>query len=421
VDLGDRAYRQLVGGGTTADRQGDQRTALAFFRRALAIADAVGLQAAVRLETRAHVANARMALEASQEVLDQIAALVAELRTVPPTTVLVELLRWLSFDLSDKDLAAATALDREAIAAARATGDPETIASALLHSHWVWWVNGDLEASRRALAEAQEHSDRTGVRQHLSMLLGWLGANAAMRGSFAEATRYAALANERAIASGSSLQRANALRGAVWAAIWTGDLGAGATIGQEAVDVAIDAGARSEVGVNYWFQGDVFEAAGQLERARAAYEQAVEHLSGAPSRGLRAEARTRLAKVLIHLGEIDEARLHAETARTEVAANDAFTVATAAAALAAVRAAAGTPGEADRLYREALATIGRTGYLLLRMEIQRDYATFLIEAGRAVEAQALLEQVRAFYDTPATPFERQRTEALLRRCASVPR
>src|SRR5579859_853399 len=78
----------------------------------------------------------------------------------------------------------------------------------------------------RAFAEAQEHRDRTGVRQHLSMLLGWLGANAAMRGSFVEATRYAALANERAIASGSSLQRAIALRGAVWAAMWTGDLGA---------------------------------------------------------------------------------------------------------------------------------------------------------------------------------------------------
>jgi hypothetical protein len=142
-----------------------------------------------------------MDLEESQEVLDEITALVAQLRTIPPTTVLVDLLRVLSFDLSDKDLAGATALDREAIAAARATGDPETIASAIIRSAWAPWVNGDLDAQRRALDEAQEQVDRTGAQQHLTELFGWLGANAGMSGHFVEAARYSAQASERAPAA----------------------------------------------------------------------------------------------------------------------------------------------------------------------------------------------------------------------------
>ena len=152
-----------------------------------------------------------------------------------------------------------------------------------------------------------------------------------------------------------------------------------------------------------------------------AYERSVEHLSGAPSQGLRAEARTRLTKALVGLGRVAEARLQAETARAEVAPHDVLTLATAAAALAAVMDAERRADEADQLYREALGTIGPTGYALIRMGIQRDYASFLIDSGRGAEAKPLLEEVRAFYDTPATPFERQRTEALLQRCAAVSR
>ena len=420
-ELGQRAYRHLLGAGKNAERRGDSRAALAFFRRALTIADSIDLPSAERLETRARVANARMELEASQDVLDEISGLVTELRAIPPTTVLVELLRVLSFDVSDRDLATATALDREAIAIARSIGDPETIASALVHAHWAWWVNGDLEAGRRALAEAQEHVERTGAQQHLTTLLGWLGANAGMSGRFVEGAREATRANERAGAGGSSPQRALALRGAVWVALWTGDLDRAAALGQEAVDVAVDAGARVVIGVNYWFLGDALEAAARHDDARIAYERSVEQLAGSPSRGLRAEARTRLARSLVALGRIEEASGHAETARAEVAAGDVFTVATAAAALALVRAAEGRTGEADQLYREALDTISPTGYRMLRMEIQRDYAGFLIDTGRAAQARPLLEEVRAFYDTPATPFELRRTDLLLRRCASVPR
>jgi class 3 adenylate cyclase/tetratricopeptide (TPR) repeat protein len=418
--LGGRAYTQLMEVGTKAKRRGDLRAALAFFRRALAVAEAIDLPAAERLATRALVAGARMAVEASQEVLDEIATLVTELRTVPPMTVLVDLLQVLSFDRSDKDLAAATALDREAVTAARAIGDADTIAHALERSHWAWWVNGNIDAQRRALLEALQHIESTGAERHLSSVLGWLGASAGVRGTFVDAVEYAVRAKERAAASGSSLQRAITLRGVMSAALWRGELRVAVDSARQGVDAAIDAGARAAIGVNYWFLGTALDAAGELGQAREAHERAIEHLSGPPSQGLRAEARTRLVKTLVSLGELHEARRQAELARAEVAANDVYTVATAAAALGAVCAAEGTPEQAEGLFREALERIAPTGYAYLHMEIRRDYAAFLLAHGRGAEARPILEEVRAFFDSPATPFEHQHAEALLQRCATVP-
>jgi tetratricopeptide (TPR) repeat protein len=408
-------------GGTKAKRRGDLRAAFAFFRRALAIAETIDLPPGERLVTRGLTAHARMTIEASQEVLDEIATLVTELRALPPTAVLVELLEVLSHDVSDKDLAAATALDQEAIATARAIGDADTIANALLQSAWAWWVQGDLGAQRRALLEALQHIEATGAERQLGTVLGWLGANTAFRGAFVESGEYAVRANERAASSGSSLQRAEALRGVVFTALGHGELDVAVRVAKEAVDAAIDAGALQDIGSNYGLLGIALHAAGEFGQAREAHERAINRLAGPPLRGFRAEARTQLVKTLVSLGEISEARRQAETARAEVAASDVYTIATTTAALAAVCAAERAPEEAERLYRQALEGIGPSGYVLLRMQMQRDFASFVLDRGRAAEARPLLEEVRDFFDTPVTPFERQRTEALLRRCAAVPR
>ncbi|HLZ48790.1 MAG TPA: adenylate/guanylate cyclase domain-containing protein [Candidatus Limnocylindria bacterium] len=418
-ELGDRARARLLEGGTRAQRRGDLRAALAYFRRALAVADATGLPSPERTVIRALIAHGRSQIEPSAEVLDEIGMLAAELRPRPPVPVLVDLLRHLSFELSDKDAAAAAALDREAIDAARSIGDPELVAAALLGAQWLPWVSGDLDGQREALAEAQAHVERTGAERHLSELLIWLAANAAFRGVFEESVRYAERSAERAAAAGSPLQRALALRGMTLVETWRGRLDAALAFARQGVEAATDAGARQAIAVNRWFLGDILDIAGDLEGARDAYARAVEELAGKPSTGLRAEARTKLAKALVRLGRTGEARAEAETARSEVAAYDAYTLATTAAALGAVSAAEGRPDEADRLYRDAIQTIGSTGYAMLQMDIRREYARFLIEAGRADDARSQLERVREFYDTPATPFERERTEALLRRCATM--
>jgi len=147
----------------------------------------------------------------------------------------------------------------------------------------------------------------------------------------------------------------------------------------------------------------------------------VHTLEGAALLSFRAEARTQLARTLVMLGELGEARRQAELARAEVGPDDGETIATARWALAVVCAAEGRPDDAGRLYQEACERIGLTGYRVTDMDIQRDYARFLIETGRPAEARPLLEAVRAFYNAPETSFERERTDTLLQRCAAVKR
>ncbi|HEV2011983.1 MAG TPA: tetratricopeptide repeat protein, partial [Candidatus Limnocylindria bacterium] len=180
------------------------------------------------------------------------------------------------------------------------------------------------------------------------------------------------------------------------------------------------AGVPEWIATNQWAVAEALEAAGDLAGARAALEASVRALDAALL-GYRAEARTQLARTLVTLGELGEARRQAELARAEVGPDDTWTIATARWALAAVCAAEGRPDDAGRLYQEARERIGSTGYRVLAMDIQRDSARFLIETGRPAEARPLLEEVRAFYDTPETPFERERTDALLQRCAAVTR
>jgi class 3 adenylate cyclase/tetratricopeptide (TPR) repeat protein len=419
-DLGTAAYRRLLDAGTKAKRRGDLPAALGFFRRALAVAEAMDLPAAERLVSRGQVAATRMAVEGSQEALDGVAPLVAELRALPPTTAFVDLLQVLSNSLADTDATAATALDREAVAAARKIGDPDTVVEALYRSHWVPWVGGELDSVRGMLLEALDHAESSGAQQHLSTVLGGLAASAAMRGDLVEAVAYVARSNERATASGSALARSHALTGASWSAYWLKDFRTAVELARQGVAFAIDAGVRVPIATRHINLGEILDLAGELPEARAAHEHAIEGLAGDPTKGHRAEARTRLVKTLISLGDVPEARRQAELARAEVEATDIYTVATSAAALAAVCAAEGKAEEAEQLYRQALETIGRSGYVLQRMDINRDFGRFLIDRGRASEARPLLEEMRQFYNTPVSPWPREQAEALLQRCAAVP-
>jgi len=418
-ELGWAAYTRLKDAGAKAKRRGDPPAALGFFRRALTIAETIDLPAAERLVTRGQVVVTQMEIEHSQEVLDEVAPLVRELRAVPPTSAFVDLLQILSHHLADTDAVAAAALDREAVKAARAIDDPDTVVEALHRSHWVPWVAGDVDAARGMLFEALRQAEATGAKQSLSGVLSGIAVGAAMRGDLVEAIDYMQRSLERAVASGSALERSGALPGVAWAALWRGDFTKAIEYGRESVALAIDAGGRAAIALRSITLGEILDFAGELTEARVVLERAIEGLAGDPLKGHRAEARTRLVKTLVGLGDIAEARREAELARAEVEMIDVYTVSTATAALAAVCAAEGKAEEAERLYRQALDAIGRSGYVLQRIEVTRDLAVFLMAQGRAAEARPLLQEVVRFYDTPVTRAERQRMEALLQSCAAM--
>ena len=420
-ELGDRAYRALLASGTRARERGDFRAARSFFARALAVADGSDLAPLDRLRARALVVIARAKLEGSDHVLEEASALVAELRSQPPTAVLVDLLQILSEYRTDSDVVAARALDREAVDVAKALGDPEVIAWAMTRSHFAPWIAGDLETERRTLADAQAYMESSGAKGALGEVLGWSRANAWQRGAFAEMVAYGERHHEWATASGSALQRAMATQGLALAAGMRGDHSSALTLARRAVELATDAGVLEWVALPLWEVAEALQALGDLAGAQAALEDSLRALVAGALQGYRAETRTQLARLLVARGDIGEARRQALLAREEVGPDDVFTVATAAWALATVLAAEGRPDEAERFYQEARERIGSTGYRLAKMWIQRDYARFLIDAGRAAEARPLLEEVRDCFDTPHTIYERDLTTALLERATAQSR
>ena len=417
--LASRAFAGLVAGGDKARRRGDPRAALAFFRRAAVVAEASDAPDEDRVSARGLVALCRVQLEGSQEVLDEIEQLVLRARELSTGTVLVDLLQALSGTVSDRDPERARTLDREAVAAARELGDPETIAWAMVRSHWVPWARGDLEEHRRVLVEADAYIRISGARAAAPECLGWLGVNAQWRGDFEAAARYLDEHEGLARASGSPAQLGQALRNRSVLAVARGDIASARAAAEQALAAHLDSGNRMEIGVGRWFIADALDAAGDRTAAVAALRRSVEDLGAATLQGFRAEARVHLALLLLAAGDVSGARSEAELARAEVEPGDVYTVASSTAALAAVHAGEGDVDNADRLYRRALEAWGRTGYALELARLRRNYAAFLAERGRVAEARLLLEQVLAFFDSPLVSRERQLTEAVLRRCAEV--
>jgi hypothetical protein len=211
------------------------------------------------------------------------------------------------------------------------------------------------------------------------------------------------------------MQRVLATRArAVWA--WVGgDLANAEALALEQLRLARDLALRWQLGPAYWWVGFVLRDKGDLAGARPAFEDSVATLAPAATQAIRAEARAQLATICLALGDLDAARTHAETARAEVTADDAYTQATSRGALAQVRAAEGRAAEAEQLFLDGIDGIGRTGYRALHADLRRDYGAFLIDQGRLAAARRELKAVRAFYDSDLVRLEREKTDALLRR------
>ena len=416
--LGRRALDGLLSAGQRARQRSDAHAALAFFRRAAAVGEAIGASPADRMQASGLAAIARLAVEGSDEALAEVRGLLDDARAAGPSEALVEILLMVGFH-AFADPAVASALDREAVAAARALGDDETIARALLRSHWAPWSVGDLEGQRRTLLEALEHMRSSGARRAEFACLNWLSNNAYYRGDFEAAHAYHLEMIERAAEGSSPLQRMLLVRArGIWA--WAGgDLATAGTLLDEQLRLARDLGQRQHIGNAHWVLGFVARDRGDLAGARRAFEESVSTLAPAAMQPFRAEARSQLVPICLALADLAAARAHAETARAEVEADDAFTQATSLRALAQVRAAEGRAPEAEQLFLQSVAGIARTGYGALHAEMRRDYGAFLLDQGRVAEAKRELEAARAFFDSDLVRLERDKAEGLLRRAEAA--
>ena len=417
-ELGRRALGLLLAAARKARRADDPRASLELCRSAAEIADAIGASPAERAEAHGFAALAREALEGWKPVRDELAAALAIVREAGPSEPLVRLLMDEAYWAGERDADVGRALYRETIDTARRYGDPDLTAEAMISAGSPSWFVGDLDEYLRILTEAREYIRSSGAQRMLPLCLTRLGHAANVRGDFA---RLIETERERTAAAStheSKLVRARYPAGSAFRlAFASGRYDEAVAAARRLVAIVEEFGTFG--GDAKHALGGALHAAGRYPEAVAALLELVRHWEATSSGADSGEARQKLARAQLALGDLASARQSAELAYHEITASDAFSRSTTATALAMVRAAEGNVAEADRLHREAVAVNERTGYQFVATEARQSYAEFLIAQGRLSEARLLLERVRDFYAHPFVAKRRQRAEELLRRCDEV--
>jgi tetratricopeptide (TPR) repeat protein len=132
---------------------------------------------------------------------------------------------------------------------------------------------------------------------------------------------------------------------------------------------------------------------GDLARAERLFRESIRILKPLEDRGTLCESQRGLAQVLVPLGRIEEAERVALESRKTVGPNDQSSRATTRLALALVRFAQGRDGEAEALAVEALEILASTGFVASRIEVLSELTQALHARGREADAAPYEEQL----------------------------
>jgi class 3 adenylate cyclase/tetratricopeptide (TPR) repeat protein len=414
AELGPRALEHLLSAGRAARRRAETPAAYALYSRALAVANSFDAPRALWLEALAFAVVAQEGVEPGGETDAALKSALTELRRAGPSEGLVAALTVLAAKTSDNDVATSRELYAEALAAAEAVGDPELVASQMLHLHWPDWIEGRLDDQLVQLEAALAFARAHGITPVMSRCLAWLTTTATLQGNLAAAREYVGMAEDIA-ADGASILTRHYMHYGRWnVERYAGDLAAAERTARAGIALAKEIGVPFRLGTCRWWLADVLFERGAHAESRAEYERSLENLPVATSPGFRAETLAQAVLPCIAMGDVEAANRYAEEASALVSSNDVFTVASTRRAIAEVRAAQGRSDEAEHAFREAIAALDGTGYSLARAIIKRAYGRFLAGCGRRDEAKAELEPARVFFDSQVMPYERDKTEAILR-------
>jgi class 3 adenylate cyclase/tetratricopeptide (TPR) repeat protein len=134
---------------------------------------------------------------------------------------------------------------------------------------------------------------------------------------------------------------------------------------------------------------------GDPAAARALCEAALAVAREMGHRGSIPEEERRLAEVLLELGEVEGAEVHALQGAETVSADDWFSVASTRKVLGQVRDAQGRDDEAIALLRDATDVIEGTDYVAQRWEWYLALGEYFLRRGAADSAEPWLEKARA--------------------------
>jgi tetratricopeptide (TPR) repeat protein len=417
--LGRRALDLLLEAARNANERIDAHAALNLYTRANATAEIVGPTPEEHAEIVGRQLLLRRELATERPSLAEMNDALAATRAAGPSKVVAEILMGRAdVERQRKDLGAVAAeatLD-EALGVAKVVGDADLTADVMWQRAFTKYWFGDLDGMHRLLLDAHEHIRSTGSKR-AGRILFWLGRSAAYRGDFTEAGMFDA----EAIASlphQSKFFRAVTNVSSSWLAADIGDFSRSRDEARQANALFRELGLPQWIATTDWRIGEACLELGDADGARQVFEEAADLFGRLKSAGQIPEVSARLARSLVLLGELTQARKQAEIARDVALPDDLESRYIAAVALGEVCEAEGDAGSAEALFREAIAIVEPSGMGNVLAAARVCYARFLLRQGRGADARAQLDRARAFYRDPLAERHRQRIDSLLRQAAA---
>ena len=380
--LAQRAVEHLAAGAEKARGTGDIGAVKRLLERAVSLMP-VGDPRRLRLLPRLAEARTNIGqLEDAQASVDEVLRSDADPATRAEALELVEL----QFERG-RSATDVTPMVEEALRIRRELGDPDGIARALFARAGVEWFRGHLDAAARTLEEALKLARASGdlilegqIRQHMLPTLG-LSRHGGRRDLLAGGRELV----EFARAHGNLMMELEGLRGMAFAQAHASDrdgaLALILQIRQRAQDLGLSTSMSSpseKAVIAEWF-GDTEVAIKEYwERARQ-YQEVGE-------RGYLSGIAATLARLLLDVERLDEARDALLLAEESAAPDDVAAQVEIHADQARIRARERDLAGAEQLARQAVAEADSTDYIILFMVARLALADVLRLAGKKGEA-----------------------------------
>jgi class 3 adenylate cyclase/tetratricopeptide (TPR) repeat protein len=214
-------------------------------------------------------------------------------------------------------------------------------------------------------------------------------------------TRALELAGE----SGSVRARVGATIAYAWFLMVKGEFDAAETLLEEVRTTSAELGVEPAMVAAMDKLGWIAKRRGDLKRAEKLLREALRITSARGDLGFVPDLQAGLASILADAGKLDEAERLALEAHQGADPDDNGTKVAATLALGTVRAQQGLDGEAEELYRAAVASAKRSDFKVLEFEPLEKLVGFLDERGR--ENEATVYRVRLAELSPPPPSAAQ--------------
>jgi class 3 adenylate cyclase/tetratricopeptide (TPR) repeat protein len=214
----------------------------------------------------------------------------------------------------------------------------------------------------------------------------WLAQTHIMRLELDEAELLLTRALELAGESGSVRARVSATLSYSWFLTMKGEFDAAETVLEEVRTTAAELGNEPAVAASLLKLGWLARLRGDHKRAEKLLRESVRMTSARGDRGMLPDYQAALAATLADVGKLDEAERLALEALTNGSPDDTICKIASTMALAAVRAAQGSDGEADELFRSTLELMQDGRFKAYELEPLDRYVRFLRDRGRNDEA-----------------------------------